>query len=257
MWSRKRISLAIALGVLLVTLSVSAVALPDRVVAWATVLEAGVLAVAALFAGSQLAEMREMRVAQTRPYVIAYIHPNPNAHTIMDFVIANVGKTVARDIRLTFVPDLSAISGPAASFPLAHWAVFDSGLPTLAPGQQLSCLWANSSTVFATDAVAPKQHDVTITYSGDVPARSRYSDEYVLDVGAFFGLMKVAAKGQDDAVRALEAIGDTLNKWTERDGVRTYTEGLGEHRERRDQEIRDMSERHKPLPGRSSEAGAD
>lgn len=257
MWSRKRVGVAIALGVLLVALAVSAVALPDRVVAWATVLEAGVLAVAALFAWSQLAEMREMRVAQTRPYVIAYIHPNPNAHTIIDFVIANVGKTVARDIKLTFVPELSESSGPAASFPGAHWAAFDSGLPTLAPGQQLSCLWANSLTVFATDAVAPKQHDVTITYSGDIPARSSYSDEYVLDVGAFFGLMKVAAKSQDDAVRALEAIRDTLNKWTERDGVRTYTEGLEEHRERRDQEIRDLVERHKAPPEPSSEPGAD
>lgn len=247
MWSRKRVSLVVVLAVLLVALASIAVVLPSRVVAWATLLEAGVLAVAALFAWSQLAEMREASVAQTRPYVIAYIHPSPSAHTIIDFVIENVGKTAARDIKLTFAPKLSESSGPATSFSGAHWAAFDSGLPTLAPGQQLSCLWANALTVFATDAVAPRRHDVTITYSGDIPARSNYSDEYVLDVGAFFGLMKVGAKGTDDAVRVLESIRDSFRGWTETDGVRVYVEELLNHRERREQEIGESSERHTDL----------
>jgi hypothetical protein len=247
MWTRRRLCLAVGLALLLVALAASAVAVPGRVVAWATVLEAGVLAVAALFAWNQLAEMRQARIAQTRPYVIAYIHPNPSAHTIIDFVIANVGKTVARDIKLTFAPKLSESSGPATSFSGAHWAAFDSGLPTLAPGQQLSCLWANALTVFATDAVAPRRHDVTITYSGDIPARSNYSDEYVLDVGAFFGLMKVGAKGTDDAVRVLESIRDSFKRWTETDGVRVYVEELLKHRERREQEIGESIERHHEL----------
>lgn len=125
MWSTRRVGVVVVLAVLLVALASSALALPTRVVAWATVLEAGVLAVAALFAWNQLAEMREARVAQTRPHVIAYIHPNPNAHTIIDFVIANVGKSVARDIKLTFAPKLSESSGPAASLSGAHWIAFE------------------------------------------------------------------------------------------------------------------------------------
>ncbi|MGA7088954.1 MAG: hypothetical protein WB116_11895 [Candidatus Dormiibacterota bacterium] len=253
MWSRKRVGLAVVLAVLLVALASSALAVPDRVVAWATVLEAGVLAVAALFAWNQLREMREARVAQTRPYVITYIHPNPSAHTIIDFVIANVRKTVARDIKLTFAPELSESSGPAASFSGAHWAAFDSGLPTLAPGQQLSCLWANSLKVLAKDGVAPKQHRVTITYSGDIPAGSNYSDEYVLDVGAFSGLMKVAAKGTDDAVRVLESLRDSFKSWTETDGVRVYVEELLDHRERREHEIGESIQRHNEMVQRLAE----
>ena len=253
MSSKMRVALAVFLGLLLVLLTSTAFVWPDHTVAWATVLEAGILAVAALFAWSQLAETRELRLAQTRPYVVAYIHPNPIAHTILDLVIANVGKTVARSIRLSVTPPLSDASGPAASFPGSHWAAFDSGIPTLAPGQQLSCLWAQSTTVLAENATAPKHHSVTITYAGDPPSRRTYSDEYALDVGAFFGLMRVAAKTQDDEVRALEAIRDVLGRWTESDGVRTYTEGLVEHRDRRDEEIRTLLKRPESEGGSTSD----
>ncbi|HUY09677.1 MAG TPA: hypothetical protein VMW80_09560 [Candidatus Dormibacteraeota bacterium] len=244
MWSRRRVAIAIALTVIFVVLGVIARVAPADVTAWATLLEGAILAVAALFAWSQLAEMREARIAQTRPYVIAYIHPNSTAHTIIDFVIANVGKTAARNVRFRFEPPLSEISGPAASFPNAHWAAFESGLPLLAPGQQLSCLWAQSTTVFGDNTTAVKRHSVSISYSGDLPANSPYADEYVLDAEAFFGLMRVAGKGADDAVRALEDIKSTLSKWTERDGVRIYSETLSELRERRAEEIHEFLSRH-------------
>jgi hypothetical protein len=99
--------------------------------------------------------------------------------------------------------------------------------------------------VLAENATAPKQHSVTITYAGDPPSRRAFSDEYVLDVGAFFGLMRVAIKTQDDEVRALEAIRDVLGRWTERDGIRAYTEGLTEHRDRRDTKLRSLVTRAK------------
>ena len=68
--------------------------------------------------------MRDTRLAQTRPYVIAYIHPHSTAHTIIDFVIANVGKTAARNVRLLFEPPLSDTSGPA------HPSQMLTGLPS-------------------------------------------------------------------------------------------------------------------------------
>ncbi len=243
MWTRGRVVIASGLAVIFVALGGVALVAPAEVTAWATLLEAGILAVAALFAWSQLAEMRETRLAQTRPYVIAYIHPNSTAHTILDFVIANVGKTAARNVRLVFEPPLSDTSGPAASFSNAHWAAFESGLPLLAPGQQLSCLWAQATIVFDDKTTAVKKHVVSISYSGGLPADSAYVDEYVLDAEAFFGLMRVAGKGADDAVRALEEIKSTLSKWTERDGVRIYSEPLSELRERRAEEIQEFLRR--------------
>lgn len=238
--------MAIALGVaiMFVVLGVVARVAPGEVTAWATLLEGAILTVAALFAWSQLAEMRETRLAQTRPYVIAYIQPNPTAHTIIDFVIANIGSTTARNVTMSFTPPLSDTSGPAASFPNAHWSAFESGLPLLAPGQQLSCLWAQSTTVFGDETTAVRRHVVSISYSGDIPARSTYSGEYVLDTGAFFGLMGIAGKGAEDAVRALEEIKSILSKWTDRDGVRIYSESLSELRQRRAEEIHEFLRRH-------------
>ena len=149
---------------------------------------------------------------------------------------------MARDIKLTFAPQLSDTDGPAASFPGVRWVAFDTGLPLLAPGQRFESLWAQATTVLADGATVTKSHTVTIAYAGDLPERRLYSDQYVLDVGALFGLTKVAPKTQDDAIRALEGIRDVLNKWTERDGVRTYTEGLLDHRERHEEEIRTILE---------------
>ena len=119
-----------------------------------------------------------------------------------------------------------------------------------------------ATTVLADGATVTKSQTVTIAYAGDLPERRLYSDQYVLDVGALFGLTKVAPKTQDDAIRALEGIRDVLNKWTERDGVRTYTEGLLDHRERHEEEIRTILEfaswqpppSEAPLPSLSSEA---
>jgi hypothetical protein len=217
----------------------------SRVTAWATVFEVGVLLVAALFAGNQLAEMRQTRIAQTRPYVIAYLRHQPVGHTLIEFVIANAGKTVARDITVTFVPPLSPTSGPGVSFKDAHWVVFESGLPMLAPGQELTCLWAHSITIFNTGADIPKRHEVKVSYRGDYPKGSSYNDEeYVLDVGAFYGRLSVAEKGAEEIAQALEDIGDSLKVWTERDGVRVYIEGLLTHRERIDHEIQELIERH-------------
>jgi hypothetical protein len=65
--------------------------------------------------------------------------------------------------------------------------------------------------------------------------------------------MRVAAKTQDDEVRALEAIRDVLGRWTESDGVRTYTEGLVEHRDRRDEEIRTLLKRPESEGGSTSD----
>jgi hypothetical protein len=216
----------VALVVVLATLGELASVPASRVTAWATVFEAGVLLTAALFAGSQLAEMRQTRIAQSRPYVIAYLRHQPVGHTLIEFVIANAGKTVARDITLTFDPPLSPTSGPGASFGEAHWVVFDSGLPMLAPGQELTCLWAHSLTIFKTGADIPKKHKVKVSYRGDFPKGSTYNEEeYVLDVGAFYGRLSVAAKGTEEVAQALEAIRDSLKGWTERDGVRVYIEG--------------------------------
>jgi hypothetical protein len=175
--------------------------------------------------------------------VIAYLNPNPIAYTVIDFVVANVGKSVAPDIKFTFEPTLSDMSGPHASFQAPTWVAFDSGIPTLAPGQQLSCLWAQSTIVLADATAVAKRHTVTIQYSGDSPAKGPFSDPYVLDVGSFRDLMRLAAKTLEDEVRALESIRDILKRWSERDGIRTYTEGLLEHRERQAREMRESIER--------------
>lgn len=201
-------SLLVLVGLAIVALVVVLAALGDlasapasRVTAWATVFEAGVLLAAALFAGNQLLEMRQTRITQTRPYVIAYLTPDPIAYTVIDFVVANVGKSVARDIKFTFEPTLSDKSGPHASFQAPSWVALESGLPTLAPGQQISCLWAQSTILINEDPSVAKRHTVTIRYSGDSPAKGPFIDPYVLDVGSFRDLVRIAAKTLDDEVR--------------------------------------------------------
>ncbi len=69
-------------------------------------------------------------------------------------------------------------------------------------------------------------------------------DDYVLDVEALRGLMRVFDKGTADAVRAPDKIKSALSKWTERDGVRTYSEPLSELRKHRVPEIHESLRRH-------------
>jgi hypothetical protein len=77
------------------------------VIAIATALTTGILAVAGLIAARQLSEARSLRKAQLRPFIV--IDFDVQSEPPFIYVrIANVGSTMARDVSFHFDPRLQS-----------------------------------------------------------------------------------------------------------------------------------------------------
>jgi hypothetical protein len=94
--------------------------------AWATV---ALYIVLAIYAVKQVGEARRLREEQARPFVVVDFDVN----FLMKLRIENVGRTVARNIRMKFSPTLS--SSMRQPWPWERSPLFSEGIPTLAPGK--------------------------------------------------------------------------------------------------------------------------
>jgi hypothetical protein len=74
----------------------------ERVVALATTGQLLVLVAAALYARAQVREARELRRDEARPYVVVDLEPD--RPPFMNLVVANLGRTMARNVRIETDP---------------------------------------------------------------------------------------------------------------------------------------------------------
>jgi hypothetical protein len=105
---------------------------------------AGVGAIAAVVTGivaiwSLASATRDSR-RRTQPNVIAEIRRAPDSDTSFDFVLRNAGPTVARDIIVTFDPDIVIPEDRQHESLATEWLIkrYRRPIPMLAPGQELS-----------------------------------------------------------------------------------------------------------------------
>jgi hypothetical protein len=94
-----------------------------------------VLVVAAIFAKRQVEEARRLREAQARPFVTIDFHVE---RTLVFLTIANLGQSLARDVRFLFDPPLRSSSDDAQPNlpPLTSTKIFAEGIPTAGTGQE-------------------------------------------------------------------------------------------------------------------------
>ena len=97
-----------------------------------------VLAVAALVAWRQLRHARRIREDEARPHVVVDLEVDQPAQDIY-LVVSNLGRTTARDVRLTFDPQLTSsldsdpnVVSPRDLKPLSE------GIPSLPPAGSAS-----------------------------------------------------------------------------------------------------------------------
>lgn len=81
--------------------------------------------------------------SRTQPVVVAEIRPAPHADTVFDLVIRNTGSTVARDLHVSFKPNLVIPDDKPDHAYALEWVVdrYAKPIPTLAPNQELSNTW--------------------------------------------------------------------------------------------------------------------
>ena len=171
----------LVVGSLVVAAAVVAlVTVPNVQAQWVSALAAVVATLAAIVTASisarTLGQVTRDSQASNRPMVVAWLRRS-TVHGYQDLVVSNVGRTIARNIQVSFEPELPAW---AATDPVAGNIVerYREPIGVLVPGQELANIYSNPAEVPAPSP--PGQITVRIAY--DNGAGDSYEDDFPLDV---------------------------------------------------------------------------
>lgn len=185
------------------------------VAAWVAALASAatfvVLLVTAIYAARQFKETKELRRAQTRPYVVPSI--DVEQQTLFMFRVENLGTTPAYNVRIEFD------DAPRSEMrDLEDLRLLKEPIPTMPPGQVFRAYWESSLTVFSDEKPYPHplSYRVRVAYE-DLRGHHYGPEEYVLDFRVFHG-QATGPKGMRELIGEVEKLVKEHKKWT--DGVR-------------------------------------
>jgi hypothetical protein len=142
----------------------------ERVVALVTAGQLVVLVLAARYARRHVDEARELREAEARrreaearPHVI--IDLEPERPPFIYLVVANLGRTMASNVRFEFNPPIQASQDPQWRLPISRIKLFTSGIPLLAPGKRHVTFF--DSMVLRQELGLPDNYEVRVSYDGE------------------------------------------------------------------------------------------
>jgi len=156
-----------------------------------------------------LEEMRAARGQEIAPQVLAYVDM-PYGNWVLFFVVKNVGRTPAKDIKFDFQPELQSGWGNRAhEFDVSF---LKNGISSLAPGQELRVVFDVMSNYFDGSAVKllegslPSAYTVRVTYRGGLLPEELHSTEQVIDLSMFKDIGVLEEKGEKDLIKAIESL---------------------------------------------------
>jgi hypothetical protein len=164
---------------------------------WLTLVVYGLLA---RFARHQLREARELRLQQSRPFVVVDV---TNREVMMYVSVRNAGATIARDVVVRFDPPIQTDVWQLA----ASWVtgpLFTTGVPSVAPGKELRFMLGS---YFGGDFDKTLRGSVSYLGPSEVQ-HGPYRDEFNVDIGAFDGAEIV----RDPLVQSVEKIARSLSR---------------------------------------------
>lgn len=164
-----------------------------------------VLIAAAFFGRRQLNEAKELREAQTRPFVV--IDLGSSAHGLFDLVVKNIGPTLAREVQFEFDPPIKSTDDDLDPNRLK---MFREGISTLAPGKEIRTLFEKGPDRHESDL--PDTYEVAVAYT-DQSGKRHYEEKVDLDFGLYWDRLTVSRRDVHDLYKQLETIAKEIGKW--------------------------------------------
>ena len=180
----------------------------NRVAAAAATGQLLVLVLAALYARAQVREARNLRQDQARPFVVVDFEPEQSP--FMNLVVANLGKTMARNVRISIDPPLESSLDSAAPLPVAKLKMFTEGIDSLAPGKQVVTLF--DTMIDRKELNLPSSYQVRLAYEWD--GGRPITDSQRLDLDLYRYRMSVTRHTVHDVNKTLDKIRRLLEKWS-------------------------------------------
>ena len=147
-----------------------------------------------------LKETKEARDLEVAPYVLVFFDMPAGIH-IIDLVVKNTGKTIARDIRLSFEPRL--FGSREQDFTLL--SMIKDGIPSLPPGQEIRTFVDTSISFFSKKADRAMTYEVSVSYRGGLNDTVR-TDKQILDLTAHLGTSSITRYRMHDLVEHVQKL---------------------------------------------------
>jgi hypothetical protein len=182
---------------------------PDQITAfWSGVTPVTAVSTA-LVAIFSLLSLRRDSPDRSRPVISADLLPLTLSHGTCELVIENVGRSVAKDVQVTFDPEITEDLGAIAAF-LARR--YDHVIPTMGPGRRLTNVYGNQLGDGSGNLDEQVPRDVTLTITYKDARDRRYEDRYELTVQTLLNQTTSSPSNTDERgmqrrlLAALEAI---------------------------------------------------
>jgi len=140
------------------------------------------------------AEMKSQREAEVAPYITAYFEIDRTSNSLF-LKIKNIGKSVARNVRLQFNPTLKNTERtPHHSVPKVEDSpLIKNGIETMAPGYEVRLVLDRADRYIKealnTDGYVPMTYYLTLIYTSDFGPRET-TMKYTLDLNLYRGFLE-------------------------------------------------------------------
>lgn len=157
----------------------------------------------------------------------------------VNLVIANLGRTMARNVRIEADPPFDPSVYRPGPVQLAWFTMFNEGIPALAPGKRIVLLF---DQMHDRDKLGlPDTYRVRLTYEWD--GGDPLSDELRLDLELYRPLRRIAPRTVHDVSKTLDAIHRQFEKWTAGVDSGLLVLSPEDRRRRNDEIMAEMEER--------------
>ena len=207
------------------------------------------ISLAAVFGWRQLAHAKDLRDAQTRPFVV--IDLGSSRQGFFDLVVTNIGSTMARDVTFEFDPPMVTSKKYMDIYELK---AFEAGISTLPPGKEFRTLLDFGPPRY--EEKLPDFYRVKVNYRGD-PGDRTYAEEMDLDFALYWNRRYITLRDIHDVHRQLETIAKEMHRWRPGIGSGLLAVSPEDVRKRQDQTQRDLEEYRAEQPRRDQEASED
>ncbi|MFC9289160.1 hypothetical protein [Streptomyces sp. NPDC057052] len=173
-----------------------------------TVATVAIALAAALYAKQQVDLARQLREEQAQPFVVVDFADNPAMRKGIDFVVENMGQTLARNVKIVVDPPFASTLDDAG-YPLKDSALITQGIPSLPPRKRIAALFDTAPQRHG--AGLPMKYTATVHFE-DARGKKQEPLTYVLDLSIRYSLLSATEYGLSDAAEALRNISATLKE---------------------------------------------
>jgi hypothetical protein len=162
-------------------------------------------AAAEVFALS-LQVMKEARDLEIAPYVVVYFDIAYEEKMIY-FIVKNIGKSTARDVRIQFRPKLIGNSGEDMS----DLPIFKNGIASLSPNHEIRTFVDSTSVFLFERNDRSLTYEVKISFFGGLKDTQRFTEQ-VLDLTADKRSSNITQRGRHDLMNEAEKISRNIER---------------------------------------------